>query len=75
MPHWVVAKLQRALNDRGRPVRGSRVLVLGLAYKPDVADPRESPAFEILSQLHRLGADYSYHDPLIPVAPPMRSCS
>ncbi|MCP4202862.1 MAG: nucleotide sugar dehydrogenase [bacterium] len=73
MPRWVVDKLQRALNDRGRSVRGSRILVLGLAYKPNVADPRESPAFEILSQLHELGADYSYHDPLIPVAPPMRS--
>ena len=73
MPHWVVGKLQRALNDRGLAVRGSRILVLGLAYKPNVADPRESPAFEILELLRELGADFSYHDPLIPSAPSMRS--
>jgi len=73
MPRWVMSKLQRALNDRGRPIQGSRILVLGLAYKPNVSDPRESPAFELLSLLHELGADYSYHDPFIPVAPAMRS--
>ncbi|RMH16422.1 MAG: nucleotide sugar dehydrogenase [Acidobacteria bacterium] len=73
MPAYVVGKLQRALNDRGRAVRGSRILLLGLAYKPDVDDPRESPAFEILSRLRDLGAEVLYHDPHIPHAPAMRS--
>jgi UDP-N-acetyl-D-glucosamine dehydrogenase len=69
----VLDTLTRALNGRGKPVRGSRVLVLGLAYKRDVADPRESPAFELIHGLLRLGAAVSYHDPHIPVAPRMRS--
>ncbi len=73
MPQRVVEKLQEALNGQGKPVKGSKILVLGLAYKKDVADPRESPAFEILSQLFELGAEVSYHDPHIPQAPSMRS--
>ena len=62
-----------ALNDRGKAVKGSKILVLGLAYKKDIDDPRESPAFEIIDRLLGLGADVSYHDPHIPVAPRMRS--
>ena len=73
MPHWVIGKLRTALERRGSLLSGSKVVVVGLAYKPDVADPRESPAFEILSLLHAAGAEIRYHDPLIPVAPPMRS--
>jgi UDP-N-acetyl-D-glucosamine dehydrogenase len=73
MPQRVVEKLQEALNGHGKPVKGSKILILGLAYKKDVADPRESPAFEILSQLFALGAEVSYHDPFIPEAPSMRS--
>jgi UDP-N-acetyl-D-glucosamine dehydrogenase len=73
MPHWVVEKLQVALNAQGRTVRGSRVLLLGLAYKKDIDDPRESPAFEILDRLLRLGAQVAYHDPHIPEAPKMRT--
>ncbi|MEM1246534.1 MAG: nucleotide sugar dehydrogenase [Acidobacteriota bacterium] len=73
MPKYVVGKLQGALNERGKAVHGSRILLLGLAYKKNVADPRESPAFEILELLHELGADLSYHDPLIGETPPMRS--
>ena len=73
MPQRVVEKLQKALNGHGKPVKGSKVLVLGLAYKKDIADPRESPSFEILSQLFELGAEVSYHDPFIPEAPSMRS--
>ena len=73
MPRRVVGKLQTALNDAGKPIRGSRVMILGLAYKKDVADPRESPAFEILWQLQEMGSTISYHDPHIPVAPAMRS--
>ncbi len=73
MTRYVLHKLFEALNARGKPVRGSRVLVIGLAYKPDVADPRESPAFEIIDGLVELGAEIAYHDPLIPEAPSMRT--
>jgi UDP-N-acetyl-D-glucosamine dehydrogenase len=73
MPRYVVAKLQAALNDRGKAVNRSRVLVLGLAYKKDIADPRESPAFEIIDELLHLGARVGYHDPHVPRAPRMRS--
>jgi UDP-N-acetyl-D-glucosamine dehydrogenase len=73
MPEYVIDKLIGALNERGRAVKGSRVLVLGLSYKRDIDDPRESPAFEILDHLLRLGAVVSYHDPHIPAAPAMRS--
>jgi UDP-N-acetyl-D-glucosamine dehydrogenase len=73
MQEYVIGRLQLALNQRGKPVRGSRVLVLGLAYKKDVADPRESPAFELIDQLLGLDAVVSYHDPHIPKAPGMRS--
>ncbi|NOZ93456.1 MAG: nucleotide sugar dehydrogenase [Acidobacteria bacterium] len=73
MPHWVVEKLQLALNDREKAVKGSRVLILGVAYKRDIDDPRESPAFELMSRLMALGAEVSYHDPHIPSLPRMRS--
>ncbi len=73
MSRYVVAKLQEALNERGKPVRGSRLLIVGLAYKPDIADPRESPAFEIIDRLVQLGAEVAYHDPMIPKAPRMRT--
>ena len=73
MPHWVIEKLQLALNNHGKPVKGSKILVLGLAYKKDIDDPRESPAFELIDALLGLGADVSYHDPHIPEAPRMRS--
>ncbi|MGD2114177.1 MAG: nucleotide sugar dehydrogenase, partial [Acidobacteriota bacterium] len=73
MPEYVLERLTRALNDRKRPVRDSRILVLGLAYKKNVDDPRESPAFEVLDRLLGLGAEVSYHDPHIPRAPAMRT--
>lgn len=73
MPQRVVEKLQEGLNSHGKPVKGSKILVLGLAYKKDVADPRESPAFVILSKLMAMGADVSYHDPYIPTMPETRS--
>ncbi len=73
MPGFVIGKLQEALNRAGKPVRGARVLVLGLAYKRDIDDPRESPAFEIIDRLLALGAEVAYHDPHIPVAPTMRT--
>jgi UDP-N-acetyl-D-glucosamine dehydrogenase len=73
MPGYVIDKLQAALNERGKAVKGARVLVLGLAYKPDIDDPRESPSFEIIDRLLELGAEVGYHDPHIPSAPVMRS--
>ncbi len=73
MPQYVISKLQSALNDRGKPAKGSRVLVLGLAYKKDIDDPRESPAFEIVEKLLELGVELTYHDPHVPRAPRMRS--
>jgi UDP-N-acetyl-D-glucosamine dehydrogenase len=73
MPGWVVDKLETALTARGLEIGGSRVLLLGLAYKPDVADPRESPAFELLAELSKRGAEVGYHDPHIEQAPRMRS--
>ncbi len=72
MPHYVVQKLLLALNDRGRAVKGSKVLILGLAYKKDIDDPRESPAFELIELIRKLGATIGYHDPHVPRAPKMR---
>ncbi|MFW6162427.1 MAG: UDP binding domain-containing protein, partial [Planctomycetota bacterium] len=66
MPRHVVALVASALNDAARPVRGSRILVLGVAYKPDVADVRESPAIDILNHLRARGADVAYADPHVP---------
>lgn len=73
MPDYVVGKLVHGLNDHRKAIRGSRVLLLGIAYKKNIDDPRESPAFEILEKLLELGASVDYHDPHIPVAPRMRS--
>jgi UDP-N-acetyl-D-glucosamine dehydrogenase len=72
MPHWVIGKLADALNARSRSVRGSRVLVLGIAYKPDVEDMRESPSVELMEILRGKGALVSYSDPHVPLFPPMR---
>jgi len=66
MPYFCVAKAQRTLNDRGQALKGARVLVLGVAYKPGVSDVRESPALKILTLLRAQGADVS-HDPHVPV--------
>jgi UDP-N-acetyl-D-glucosamine dehydrogenase len=72
MPHYVVERVAMALNNHGKPVRGSTVLVLGMAYKPNVDDVRETPAAEIITQLVDMGAQVSYHDPHVPVFPGMR---
>jgi UDP-N-acetyl-D-glucosamine dehydrogenase len=66
MPHFVVDKVVRALNDDKKPVHGSRILVLGVAYKPNVRDVRESPALDIIGLLRDLRADVVYHDPYVP---------
>jgi len=73
MPRYVVDKLLHALNDRGRALKDAKVLILGLAYKRDIDDPRESPAFEVIHLLLERGAIVSYHDPHIPRAPRMRA--
>lgn len=63
MPDYVIRRTSEALNQHSKAVRGSRVLVLGLAYKPDIDDVRESPSFELIEKLEHLGATVDYHDP------------
>jgi len=72
MPHWVVQKVADALNDHGKAVKGSRILVLGLAYKKNIDDTRESPAVEIMSLLQEKGAIVEYSDPHVPTFPQKR---
>ena len=72
MPGYVVGRVAEALNDRGRAVKGSRVLVLGLAYKAGVDDDRESPSYTLMDLLKERGAVVSYHDPFVPVIRPTR---
>jgi UDP-N-acetyl-D-glucosamine dehydrogenase len=66
MPRFWVQKVQDALNDAGKAVKGSKILLLGLAYKRDVNDVRESPAIDIMYLLRLKGAMVSYHDPFVP---------
>ena len=73
MPGYVINRLQQALNDRERALRGSKVLVMGIAYKKDVDDPRESASFELIDLLLHRGTRIAYHDPYIPRLPRMRS--
>jgi UDP-N-acetyl-D-glucosamine dehydrogenase len=68
-PYYCVERIQRALNDVGRAVKGARVLILGVAYKAGVGDMRESPALKIVTLLRNLGADVSYHDPHVAEVP------
>ncbi|NLF09526.1 MAG: nucleotide sugar dehydrogenase [Pirellulaceae bacterium] len=72
MPQYVVDRLTEALNARSKSVRGSKICVLGVAYKKDVDDARESPAFTLIEMLDRLGAEVSYNDPHIPRLPRTR---
>lgn len=72
MPHYVVDRVAWALNEQGKPVKGSRILVMGLSYKPDVDDTRESPSFELIQLLEERGADVEYSDPHIPITPRVR---
>jgi len=66
IPGYVVGRVMEALNDRGKALKGSKVLIVGVAYKPDVDDPRESPALEIIQLLRNRGAEITYHDPFYP---------
>ncbi len=70
MPYFCVAKLARALNDREKAIKGSTVLVIGVAYKADVNDMRESPALKVISLLLERGANVRYHDPHVPALEP-----
>jgi UDP-N-acetyl-D-glucosamine dehydrogenase len=72
MPAYVVGRVADALNDRRKPVKGSKITLLGMAYKKDVDDPRESPGFELMELLLTKGAEVEYNDPHIPTLPPMR---
>ena len=72
MPEYVVRQIALAMNERGKALKGSRVLVLGLAYKPDVDDVRESPSFELIEKIEALGAHVDYHDPHVPATHKMR---
>ena len=72
MPEYVVGRLMEFLNDQGKPLRDSKICLLGMAYKKDVDDPRESPSFVLMDLLRERGVDLSYNDPHIPVLPSMR---
>jgi UDP-N-acetyl-D-glucosamine dehydrogenase len=72
MPQYVVDRLTQALNDCGKPVKGSKICLLGVAYKKDVDDPRESPSFVLMELLLARGADLTYNDPHVPSLPKMR---
>jgi UDP-N-acetyl-D-glucosamine dehydrogenase len=66
MPRYVVGRVLEAMNDRGKTLKGSKVLVLGVAYKPNIDDVRESPALDVIGLLRKKGAEVAYHDPYIP---------
>ena len=75
MPYHCVAKVERVLNDAGLPVKGARIAVLGVSYKPGVGDIRESPSLKIIALLRALGAESRYHDPHVPRCPSSASSS
>jgi UDP-N-acetyl-D-glucosamine dehydrogenase len=67
MPRYVVSRILEAMNERGKTLKGSKCLVLGVAYKPDIDDIRESPALDVIGLLQKKGAIVTYHDPYIPI--------
>ncbi len=75
MPEWVISKLVHGLNEQGKPVKGSRILVLGIAYKKNVDDMRESPSVELMEILRSKGAIVEYSDPHVPEFPKLREHS
>ncbi len=72
MPEYVIEQISRALNGQGKPIKGSKICLLGVAYKPDVDDPRESPSFELMKLLLARDAELTYNDPHVPILPTMR---
>ena len=75
VPYYVVSKIQDGLNGRGKSLKGAKILILGVAYKKNVDDARESPALAIMDLLQKKGATLLYHDPFIPVLPSFRKFS
>jgi UDP-N-acetyl-D-glucosamine dehydrogenase len=75
MPYYVMGKLEGALRQRGKRLDGAKILMLGLAYKKDIDDPRESPSFKLMELLEEKGATVVYNDPQIPTLPKMRHYS
>jgi len=73
MPNFVLEKIQDALNNDSKSIKGSRILIIGIAYKPDVNDCRESPSFELMNLLHQRGATVDFHDPFVLSIPPTRN--
>lgn len=72
MPRYVIDRLAEFLNEKSKPLKGSKICMLGVAYKKDVDDPRESPSFHLLDLLMERGVDFTYNDPHIPKLPKMR---
>jgi len=72
MPQYVITRLAEFLNEHRKPINGSRIAILGVAYKKDIDDPRESPSFELMKLLGERGAVLSYNDPHVPSLPKMR---
>ncbi|WP_153557525.1 nucleotide sugar dehydrogenase [Roseimaritima sediminicola] len=72
MPRYVITRVAEFLNEVGKPIKGSKICLLGMAYKKDVDDPRESPSFVLMEQLLDRGADLTYSDPHVPALPKMR---
>ena len=72
MPDYVISKVGDALNNDGKAIKNSKVLILGLAYKANVDDCRESPSFVLMEKLEAKGASVSYHDSFVPIVPPTR---
>lgn len=72
MPDYVISKIAEALNEEGKPIKGSRILLLGLAYKSNVDDDRESPSYVLMEKLEHRGAAVAYNDPYVPVIRPSR---
>ncbi len=72
MPEYVIRRAEEALSEQKKQLKGSRILLLGLAYKPDVDDMRESPTFTLMDLLKDRGAHTDYYDPHIPVIKPTR---
>ena len=75
MPEWVVHRIADALNEQGKAMKGSRILILGIAYKKNVDDMRESPSVHIMDMLRSKGAQIAYSDPYVPVFPKLRKFS
>ena len=72
MPQYVLKRLLDAMEGRGKKITGAKILLIGIAYKPDISDTRESPGLKLMSMLEEIGARVSYHDPFVPVLPPTR---